>query len=75
MGINPRNLAVRTNAPLPFQVGAFLFTLSALGLGMYIDRVEAYRLTRFRDKSMLYGKPKAEGEAPSWGGEYWTFCK
>eukprot|EP00093_Oithona_nana_P008398 08398.XXX_372560_372661_1 [CDS] Oithona nana genome sequencing. len=31
-------------------------------------------MTRFRDKSMLYGKPKSENEPPSWGGDYWSIC-
>lgn len=35
-------------------------------VGWYIDRCESERMTRFRDKSKLYGRELKPGEAPSW---------
>ncbi|XP_015607367.1 uncharacterized protein LOC107273551 [Cephus cinctus] len=40
-------------------------TLGFIG-GLYLERLEDERWTMFRDKSALYGKPKAPGEPPSW---------
>lgn len=34
--------------------------------GWYLDRTETERMTRFRDKSALYGRQLKEGEEPSW---------
>ena len=75
MGINPRNLKTRISTT-PLQSGVAIVAITAAALfGAYLDKVENSRYVRFRDKSMLYGKPKSEGEAPSWGGDYWSFCK
>ncbi|XP_054275068.1 uncharacterized protein LOC128994499 [Macrosteles quadrilineatus] len=40
--------------------------LAGLLLGKYIDDLETLRMTRFRDKSSLFGRQLAPGEAPSW---------
>ncbi|XP_043461181.1 uncharacterized protein LOC122497880 [Leptopilina heterotoma] len=39
---------------------------SALAVGTILDRKEAERMTRFRDKSALFGRKLAPGEPPSW---------
>ncbi|XP_051175466.1 uncharacterized protein LOC127290737 [Leptopilina boulardi] len=43
--------------------GTFGTTLTA---GIYLDRNETERMSRFRDKSALYGRTLAPGEPPSW---------
>lgn len=35
-------------------------------IGAFLDRMEAERMTRFRDKSALFGRQLAPGEPPSW---------
>ncbi|XP_076287005.1 NADH dehydrogenase [ubiquinone] 1 beta subcomplex subunit 1 [Lasioglossum baleicum] len=35
-------------------------------VGWYIDRSESLRMTRFRDKSALFGRELKPGEPPSW---------
>lgn len=35
-------------------------------IGDYLDKKEDLRMTRFRDKSSLYGRTLKEGEKPSW---------
>lgn len=35
-------------------------------VGRWLDQVEDERMTRFRDKSALYGRVLAPGEKPSW---------
>ena len=70
MGVNPRNISLVKRHPLPYSVQAVL-ALGLLGLGGWLERekfrLEAHRMTRFRDKSAMYGKVKAPGEPPSWG--------
>jgi hypothetical protein len=73
MGFNPRNLSIRPAPPLGVTAVASLVIFGTMSFGYWLECVENYRLVRFRDKSLLYGKPKAEGEAPSWGGDYWKW--
>ncbi|XP_015517076.1 NADH dehydrogenase [ubiquinone] 1 beta subcomplex subunit 1 [Neodiprion pinetum] len=40
--------------------------LTGYAFGSWIDRQESLRMTRFRDKSALYGRTLAPGEPPSW---------
>lgn len=35
-------------------------------IGKFLDDQETLRMTRFRDKSALFGRTLKEGEAPSW---------
>ncbi|PSN54551.1 hypothetical protein C0J52_07114 [Blattella germanica] len=35
-------------------------------IGWWLDRQETLRMTRFRDKSALFGRELKAGEAPSW---------
>lgn len=44
----------------------FALPLTGFFLGWQMDRSEVLRMTRFRDKSALYGRELKEGEAPSW---------
>lgn len=74
MPINPRQINYRPQK-VPQLVGVTILSFGAFLIGAYIDHQEVNRRTRFRDKSMMHGKPKAEGEAPSWGGDYWSICK
>ena len=76
MGINPRNLKYRISTTPAQSAATVAFIFTGFIVGHWVDRNENNRLVRFRDKSMLYGKPKSEaGDAPSWGGDYWSFCK
>ncbi|XP_015171491.1 PREDICTED: NADH dehydrogenase [ubiquinone] 1 beta subcomplex subunit 1 [Polistes dominula] len=43
-----------------------LIPLTGFIFGSYLDRQENLRLTKFRDKSALYGRELAPGEPPSW---------
>lgn len=47
---------------LPLMILPFV----GFGIGWWIDRTETLRMTRFRDKSALYGRKLADGEPPSW---------
>ena len=73
MGINPRNLIIRPT-PGPLSPTSFfcygLMTIAVI-TGAYLDCQERNRYTYFRDKSKMFGKPKEEGEPPSWGADYW----
>ena len=70
MGVNPRNIHLPGRHPLSYPV-QFALATGILVTGMWLDRellrLEAHRMTRFRDRSAMYGKVKAEGEPPSWG--------
>lgn len=35
-------------------------------LGLFLEHKETERMSRFRDKSALYGRILKEGEKPSW---------
>ncbi|XP_076682200.1 NADH dehydrogenase [ubiquinone] 1 beta subcomplex subunit 1 [Andrena cerasifolii] len=47
-------------------VGFGVIMSISLSIGWYLDRLETSRMTRFRDKSKLYGRELKPGEAPSW---------
>ena len=70
MGINPRNIHLPARHPLSYPA-QFAIGLGLLGIGLWVDRklvlLEHHRMTRFRDKSAMFGKVKADGEPPSWG--------
>ncbi|XP_046734486.1 NADH dehydrogenase [ubiquinone] 1 beta subcomplex subunit 1 [Diprion similis] len=55
-------------AILGFTREMFLMVVPLTGyaFGAWIDRQETLRMTRFRDKSALYGRTLAPGEPPSW---------
>lgn len=40
--------------------------LVGFGIGWFLDREETLRMTRFRDKSALYGHRLKAGDPPSW---------
>lgn len=40
--------------------------LIGLGIGHFLDKKETERMTRFRDKSALYGRKRNPNEQPSW---------
>lgn len=47
--------------------GIAIFTMTTFGLvGHWFDRNEDERMTKFRDKSTLFGRTLAPGEKPSW---------
>ncbi|XP_055683885.1 NADH dehydrogenase [ubiquinone] 1 beta subcomplex subunit 1 [Lutzomyia longipalpis] len=43
-----------------------LFPVAGYCIGAFLDHKETLRMTRFRDKSALYGRQLAPGEKPSW---------
>jgi NADH dehydrogenase (ubiquinone) 1 beta subcomplex subunit 1 len=43
-----------------------LVPMSGFMLGWWLDRKETERMTRFRDKSALFGRELKPGEKPSW---------
>ncbi|KAF6200846.1 hypothetical protein GE061_005293 [Apolygus lucorum] len=45
---------------------ALVIPLAGFFVGKYLDDQETLRMTRFRDKSALYGRKLAPGEQPSW---------
>ena len=77
MGVNPRNFRIITNGNVYQTTAAgIVLTLVSMYAGFKLDRMESNRYDRFRDKSLMFGKIKKEGEAPSWGannGVYWKF--
>jgi hypothetical protein len=77
MGINPRTINYvqgPSKAALAFSVAICFFSI---GLGHFLEKQEANRMTRFRDKSALYGGRKGPDDEPSWGDkEYkWRFSE
>ncbi|XP_044014722.1 NADH dehydrogenase [ubiquinone] 1 beta subcomplex subunit 1 [Aphidius gifuensis] len=48
-----------------FGIATLTFA-TAFALGHWFDRNEDERMTKFRDKSALYGRTLAPGEKPSW---------
>ena len=57
------------NAPIQWGRQCFIpMMFPSLGflLGWWLERKEDERMTRFRDKSALYGRTLAPGEKPSW---------
>ncbi|XP_020711721.1 NADH dehydrogenase [ubiquinone] 1 beta subcomplex subunit 1 [Athalia rosae] len=42
------------------------FPAAGFVFGCWLDRLETLRMTRFRDKSALYGRTLAPGEPHSW---------
>ena len=72
MGINPRNLSLRPGpGPIKGTI-AHVIIVAGTFFGFYLDIQERNRYLFFRDKSLMFGKEKKEGEAPSWGKEYWN---
>ena len=77
---NPRNIhyAPRASYKFQFGVGAVLIAVGHT-VGQYIEEQENNRMTRFRDKSALYGSEKGPDDQPSWGCKdedfKWNFSK
>lgn len=46
------------------------FAILGFVIGAYLDYRESLRMSLFRDKSALYGRPRKEGEEPSWPTTY-----
>ena len=73
MGVNPRNLKYSPRMPAYVSLP---IVLGALGIAIVADQkflsMEAHRMTRFRDKSAMYGKQLGPDDNPSWGpkGDY-----
>ena len=75
---NPRNFVYNPPAPYSMQFAGFFFALTvSYFVGDYLDRQEQNRMTRFRDKSALFGKELGPDDPPSWGDkEYkWNVSK
>ena len=77
MGINPKTINYIRAPSLIVQAGVYAFCLSGAALGHYLEKQEANRMTRFWDKSALYGGLKGPDDEPSWGDkEYkWKFSE
>ena len=77
MGINPRNIQYIT--PPSYRVQALVLTICLSGayFGHYLEKQEVNRMTRFRDKSALYGGNKGPDDEPSWGDKTykWRFSE
>ncbi|XP_020298697.1 NADH dehydrogenase [ubiquinone] 1 beta subcomplex subunit 1 [Pseudomyrmex gracilis] len=43
-----------------------IFPFTGFMIGYKLEKAEALRLTKFRDKSALYGRELKPGEPPSW---------
>lgn len=43
-----------------------IIPFSGFFIGKYFEDKETERMTRFRDKSALYGRERAPGEKPTW---------
>ncbi|XP_059609464.1 NADH dehydrogenase [ubiquinone] 1 beta subcomplex subunit 1 [Phlebotomus argentipes] len=44
----------------------FAVPMTGFCIGWFLDYQETLRMTRFRDKSALYGRELAPGEQPTW---------
>lgn len=53
------------------QGSIYIVPFIALGIGAYLDHQDNLRMTRFRDKTALYGHELKPGEKPSWPRSYW----
>ena len=77
-GLNPRNINYFYQPSYKVQIAQALLVF-AIGIpgGNYLERQEQNRMSRFRDKSALYGTEKGPDDEPSWGDkEYiWQFSK
>ena len=76
--LNPRNVAYIKNAPYSMQVAYVVLGFAiCVPLGSYLERQEHNRMSRFRDKSALFGKEKGPDDEPSWGDKeyYWRFSQ
>lgn len=68
MGINPRNLSIRPQPGLAQNViGLSLFLVFGLYGEKLYWKTESWRMTRFRDKSAMFGKELGPNDPPSWG--------
>nr|BAN21336.1 unkown protein [Riptortus pedestris] len=43
-----------------------IFPITGYLIGKWLDDQETLRMTRFRDRSALYGRTLGPGEQPSW---------
>lgn len=75
MGINPRNLPYRPGSSYAASLGLGIAVVAAWAFGKYCDRMESNRRVMFRDKSKMFGGKVEEGQPPSWGSDYWSFCR
>ena len=78
--LNPRNFEYVPSASYKLQIAWLALLLPvAFTVGEYIEQQEFNRMTRFRDKSALYGSEKGPDDEPSWGckeSEFkWNFSK
>ena len=73
-GLNPRNL---TNYPvMPYKYQAVIsvgIVVVGVTAGYYFERQEFNRMTRFRDKSALFGKQLGPDDPPSWGDKEYAW--
>jgi hypothetical protein len=76
--LNPRNIEYLYTPS--YKIQAVMFA-SVFGfgwpIGRYLEEQDQNRMTRFRDKSALFGKEKGPDDEPSWGAKeyYWKFGK
>ncbi len=80
MAINPRNLPMREMPPTWMRVTGMFVIIGSAWLSDWFNRQEAWRLSRFRDKSALYGGRNVDADEnnPTWGpkGRYkWNFSE
>ncbi len=77
--VNLNNLLARGDSGLLMQFAQAGLIVGGLVAGAYCEYREFDRQTKFRDKSLMFGKPKGPDDEPSWGkkGEkdsnYWQF--
>ena len=76
--LNPRNIAYVYTPSYKVQFAGLAFAFGVgWPLGRYLDRQDKNRMSRFRDKSALFGKEKGPDDEPSWGDKdyYWKFSQ
>ena len=76
--MNPRNVQYHYFPTYKVQsFWAAVVLATGIPLGLYLEHQDVNRMTRFRDKSALYGKEKGPDEEPSWGDKeyYWKFSQ
>ena len=76
--LNPRNIAYVYTPSYKHQFASLALALGVgWSVGRYIDRQDKNRMSRFRDKSALFGKEKGPDDEPSWGDKeyYWKFSQ
>ncbi len=71
-GTNPRNvnlhnLLVEKYPSHLYHWACFSLVTAVFGIGHYLEQVQLDRMSKFRDKSAMFGKDLGPDDPPSWG--------